>query len=172
MAAQKTSLQKLAEILTLIMLGIILNVFDWILALLPNIELVTPLLIVYTYKFRSRALISAYVYTFLEIITHGINIWNIMYLYVWALLVLLMLPLTKIGNKKKAVAVLSIAAGLYGLGFGTLCSIPHWFAEGPTFAVSWIVSGFSFDLIHAVSNFVTTLLLYIPLTKVLDKVKI
>ncbi len=172
MEKKNTSLHTLAATLALIMLGAVLNVFDWLLMWLPNIELVTPLLIVYTYKFGVKALIPSYVYAFLEIATHGFNVWNTMYLYVWAVLVLLVLPLTKIKNKKVATPVIAVFAGLYGLVFGSLCSIPYWFLDGPTFALAWIASGFSFDVIHAVSNFVTTIILYIPLCKVMDKVKI
>lgn len=172
MKAQKTTLQKLAELLALVMLGVLLNVLDAIFALLPNIEFITPLLIVYTYKFGIKALIPAYIYAAIEIFLYGISMWNIMYLYVWALLVLIALPLVKIKKRVITAFVLPTFAGVYGLCFGSLCSIPYFFAIGPEYAVSWIISGFSFDVIHAVSNFLTTLCLYIPLTKVLDKVKI
>lgn len=169
METKKTTLQKLAELLALVMLGVLLNVADMALSLLPNIELVTPLLIVYTYKFGIKALIPAYIYAFIEIFLYGISMWNIMYLYVWALIVLIALPLVKIKNRIVTAGVLPVFAGVYGLCFGALCSIPYFFAIGPEYAVSWIISGFSFDVIHAVSNFLTTLCLYIPLTKVLDK---
>ena len=172
MERTNTKRNVLGTTLALIMLGAILNVFDWLLMGLPNIELVTPLLIIYTYKFGVKALIPAYVYAFLEITTHGFNVWNIMYLYVWALLVLIMWPLTKIKNKKEATPIVAGTACLYGLAFGTLCSIPYWFLNGPTFALAWIASGFSFDLIHAASNLVATAILYIPLCKVMDKIKI
>ena len=172
MDIKNRTLKNLAVIIALIMLGVVLNVFDWILMLLPNIELVTPLLIIYTYKFGAKALISAYVYAFIEIATHGFNVWNIMYLYVWAILVLIIWPLTKIKNKKVATPIVAAVAGLYGLAFGTLCSIPYWFMGGPSFALAWIASGFSFDLIHAASNLVATAILYIPLCKVMDKIKI
>ena len=172
MMDKSKTLKNLATTLALIMFGVVLNVFDWALMMLPNIELVTPLLIIYTYKFGVKALIPAYVYAFLEIATHGFNVWNIMYLYVWALLVLIMWPLTKIKSKKIATPVVAAVAGLYGLAFGTLCSIPYWFLNGPAFALAWIASGFSFDLIHAASNLVATAILYIPLCKVMDKIKI
>ena len=172
MMDKSRTLKNLAATLALIMLGVVLNVFDWALMMLPNIELVTPLLIIYTYKFGIKALIPAYVYAFIEIATHGFNVWNIMYLYVWAILVLIAWPLTKIKAKKIATPVIAVFAGLYGLSFGALCSIPYWFLNGPTFARAWIASGLTFDIIHAVSNFVATLVLYIPLCKVMDKIKI
>lgn len=172
MKEQKTNLQKLAQLLALVMLGVLLNAADMALSLLPNIELVTPLLIVYAYKFGIKALIPAYIYAFVEIFLYGINIWNIMYLYVWALAVLLALPLVKIKKPAVTVWALPVFAGIYGLCFGALCSIPYFFTIGPEYAISWIISGFSFDIIHAVSNFLTTLCLYIPLTKVMDKIKI
>lgn len=172
MDIKNRTLRNLAVIIALIMLGVVLNVFDWILMLLPNIELVTPLLIIYTYKFGAKALISAYVYAFIEIATHGFNVWNVMYLYVWAILVLIVWPLTKIKSKRIATPIVAFTAGVYGLAFGTLCSIPFWFLNGQAFALAWIAKGLSFDIIHAVSNFATTLVLYIPLCKVMDKIKI
>lgn len=158
---------KLAQLLVLVMLGVILFISKWILQLLPNIELVSLLLMVYTYKFGIKALIPTYIFVALEIIIYGINIWNVMYLYVWAVLVFVCLPLRKI-RKGWLFAIIS---GLFGLSFGCLCSIPYFFTIGAEFAVSWVISGFTFDCIHAGGNFLAALVLYMPLTKALDRIK-
>lgn len=157
---------KLAQLLVLVMLGVILFISKWILQLLPNIELVSLLLMVYTYKFGIKALIPTYIFVALEILIYGINIWNVMYLYVWAVLVFVCLPLRKIRKGW----LFAIIGGLFGLCFGALCSIPYFFTLGAEFALSWVVSGFWFDLIHAGGNFLTALLLYMPLTKALDRI--
>ena len=158
---------KLAQILALVMLGVVLNVSKYILQLLPNIEIVSLLLMAYTYKFGIKSLISAYVFVGIEIMLYGINIWNVMYLYVWAILVFICLPLRKI---RKA-PLFAIIGGLFGLSFGTLCSIPYFFTIGAEFALSWIVSGFGFDCLHAIGNFLSILLLYIPITSAMDRIK-
>lgn len=158
---------KLAQLLVLVMLGVILFISKWILQLLPNIELVSLLLMVYTYKFGIKALIPTYIFVGIDIFIYGINIWNVMYLYVWAVLVFVCLPLRKIRKGW----LFAIIGGLFGLLFGCLCSIPYFFTIGAEFAVSWVISGFTFDCIHAGGNFLAALVLYIPLTKALDRIK-
>ncbi len=157
----------LKELLTLTMLGALLALGKWVMQGLPNIEPVSLLLMVYAYKFGYKTLISTYVFVGLELLLYGFNIWNIMYLYVWAILLLVVLPFRKI---RKA-WLFALIGGLFGMGFGTLCSIPYFFTMGPAFAFSWIVSGLTFDVIHGIGNFAIILVLYIPLTKALDRIK-
>lgn len=157
---------KLAELLVLTLFGVLLSTAKFLLSTLPNIELVSLLLAVYTYKFRLKALIPAYIFVGIDIMIYGINIWNVMYLYVWAIVVFACLPLKKVRRGW----VFAIVLGLFGLLFGTLCSIPYFFVMGAEFAFSWIASGIVFDCIHGVGNFLTAFLLYVPLTKALDKI--
>ena len=157
---------KLAELLVLALFGVLLSTAKFVLATLPNIELVSLLIAVYTYKFRLKALIPTYIFVGIDILLYGINIWNVMYLYVWAIVVFVCLPLKKFRQGW----VFAIVLGLFGLLFGTLCSIPYFFAMGAEFAVSWIASGFVFDCIHGAGNFLIAFLLYVPLTKALDRI--
>lgn len=157
----------LKELITLTMLGALLALGQWLMQGLPNIEPVSLLLMVYTYKFGYKALISTYVFVGLELMLFGFNVWNIMYLYVWAILVLVVLPLRKIRKGW----LFAIIGALFGMSFGILCSIPYFFTMGWEFAFSWIASGLGFDLIHGIGNFAIILVLYIPLTKALDRIK-
>lgn len=157
----------LRELLSLTMLGALLALGQWIMQGLPNVEPVSLLLMVYAYKFGWKALIPTYVFVGLELLLFGFNIWNIMYLYVWAILVLVCLPLRRI----RRAWVFALLGGAFGLSFGMLCSVPYFFTMGWEFALSWIVSGFTFDAVHGVSNFVIALVLYMPLTKALDTLK-
>ena len=157
---------KLAELLVLTLLGVLLSIAKLVLSTLANIELVSLLIAVYTCKFRLKALIPTYIFVAIDILIYGINIWNVMYLYVWAIVVFACLPLKKVRQGW----VFAIVLGLFGLLFGTLCSIPYFFAFGPQFALSWIVSGIVFDCIHGAGNFLIAFLLYVPLTKALDRI--
>ena len=132
-----------------------------IMASLPNIELVSFLIIIVTRRFGFKSLISVYIFTFLEIMTYGIHIWNIMYLYVWAILALVVIIFRKIDN----VILYTVISGLFGILFGTLCSIPYFITGGISMGVAWIISGFSFDIPHCIGNVVLTAILYIPITK-------
>ena len=153
----------LKELLVLTMLGALLTLGQWIMQGLPNVEPVSLLLMVYVYKFGWKAMIPTYIFVGLEILLFGLNIWNIMYLYVWAILVFACMPLRQI---RKA-WVFALLGGVFGLSFGTLCSVPYFFTMGWEFALSWLLSGFTFDLVHGISNFAIVMVLYIPLTKAL-----
>lgn len=162
-----SKVNRLARLIVLVLLGVLLFVSKWILTALPNVELVSLLLMVFTYKFGARALIPTYIFAGLEIFIYGINIWNVMYLYVWAVLVLVCLPLRRIRKGW----LFAMVSGLFGLLFGALCSIPYFFVMGAEFAISWVISGFTFDLVHAGGNFLIAFLLYMPLTSALDRIK-
>ena len=128
---------------------------------LTNIELVSFLIIITARRFGFKSLISVYIFAFLEIMTYGIAIWNVMYLYVWAILVLIVILFRKIGN----VILYTVISGLFGILFGTLCSVPYFMTGGISMGVAWIISGFSFDITHCIGNVVLTAILYIPITK-------
>lgn len=132
---------------------------------LPNIEIVTLLIVLTTKKFGYKALISVYVFVGLEILTYGISMWVINYIYVWGLFCLLICFLRWIDNA----VVFAVISALFGLLFGALCSIPYFITGGFAFGISYISSGLTFDLIHCGGNFITVILLYKPLKKALDK---
>ena len=65
----------------------------------------------------------------------------------------------------------AVFSGLYGLCFGGLCAAVYLFAKTPAFALSWWLSGLSYDALHGVGNFVLMLLLYRPLRRTLQMAK-
>lgn len=158
----------LQEMAVLAVLGVLLGLGKWALAALPNIEIVSLLIMVYTYKFGLRALIPVYIFVGIEMVQFGPNLWNIMYLYIWALLVFAVLPLRKVRKGW----VFALVGGLYGACFGLLCAISYIFTLGWEFALSWLVGGLLYDGLHAAGNFAAALMLYMPLTKALDKIRI
>ncbi|MDQ9757401.1 hypothetical protein RFZ45_00270, partial [Acinetobacter baumannii] len=56
------------------------------LAVLPNIEIVSLLVIVYTLVFERKTIPIIYAFALLEGLVYGFGIWWIMYLYVWTIL--------------------------------------------------------------------------------------
>lgn len=159
------SFYKLFETILLILFGVVMYVSQVLMAALPNIEIVTLLIIVVVHKFGYKALISIYVFVGCEILTYGIHIWVINYLYVWVILCLIICILRKVDNA----VIYSIIAAVFGLLFGTLCSIPYFITGGFAFGVSYIISGLTFDLLHCGGNLISTLILYRPLAKCLDR---
>ncbi len=164
-----TRRHSLIETILLALLGVLMYVSQVIMATLPNIELVSFLIILTTRKFGLKSLWSVYIFVFLEALTYGFEIWVICYLYVWAILVFVVL----IVRKHDSVILYTLAASIFGFLFGTLCSVPYFITGGIGYGVSWIISGIvsGFDIYHGVGNFLITLLLYKPISKVFDKIK-
>ena len=151
------------ELVLLALLGALLWVSKMALAMLPNIEPVSLLLIVYTVVLGWKALIPLYVYVFMELLIWGIGFWSICYTYVWLVLVLLAMLFRRM-DSPLGWAVLS---GAFGLGFGALCALVYWVTGGWAFALSWWVSGIPFDLLHCAGNFALALLLFQPCRRLL-----
>lgn len=135
------------------------------LAFIPNVELVSLLVILFTLYFGKKILFVIPAFILLEGCIYGFGLWWIMYLYVWPLLALI----TYIMRKQESVWVWAIMSGSFGLAFGALCSIPYIVLSGPKAAFAWWVSGIPFDILHCVSNFVLCLVLFTPLSKVMRK---
>ena len=136
------------------------------LANLPNVEVVTLLVILYTLHFRKKALLVIYAFVVLEGIFYGFHIWWIMYLYIWTIL---WLVVTLMRTHSSAL-VWAVTAGFYGLFFGALCAIPYLFLGGFSVALSWWIAGIPFDLIHCVANFLLVLILFTPLDRVMTRI--
>ncbi len=156
----------LKQITLFALLGVVLFVAQVILALIGNVELVTVLIIAYTVVFGLRALIPTYIFAFLEIVVYGFGVWNVMYLYVWAILVVLIYLLKTFENK----IFFATIAAFYGLFFGTLCSIPYFVVGGASMGIPWIINGIPYDIIHCVSNFVLVYVAYNPIKNTLKKI--
>jgi energy-coupling factor transport system substrate-specific component len=136
------------------------------LGFLPNIELVSLLIIIYTLVFGKKTLYIIYVFVALEGIIYGISLWWLNYLYIWTVLFTIVILL----RKHQSTYFWAIISGFYGLIFGALCSIPNLFLSGIGSAVSYWISGIPFDILHGVGNFVVALLLFHPLYQVLNKI--
>ncbi len=156
---------KLFETILLTLLGVLMYVSQVIMATIPNIELVSLLIILTARKFGYKSLLSVYVFVGCEILTYGISLWVVNYIYVWAILCLIVCLVRKIDS----VWLYIMISGLFGIAFGTLCSIPNFFIGGIGYGISYIISGLGFDLAHCIGNTVLTFLLYRPLTIALNK---
>lgn len=96
------------------------------LAFLPNIELVSLLIMIYAKSFGKKVFWIIYVFVFLEGIIYGFGIWWINYLYVWSILAGVVLLL----KKQESIWIWALVAGFFGLLFGAFCAIPYFSREG------------------------------------------
>ncbi len=134
------------------------------LSFLPNIELVSLLIILCTIIYGWKTLYIIYIFALAEGLVYGFGIWWINYLYVWTILMLL----TMLFRDKRSPFFWAILSGAFGLSFGLLCSIPYLFIGGVPMALSGIISGIPFDVIHCISNYLIVLVLFKPLYHFLD----
>ena len=128
---------------------------------LPNIEPVSLLVILFAVTFGWKALYPVYVFVAMEIFFHGFSLWNIYYLYIWAILAAAAILLR---NMEQPLAWALLSA-VFGLLFGALCGIADVFVGGFSYAIAKWASGIPFDIAHCIGNFVIAGLLFVPLRK-------
>ncbi len=133
---------------------------------IPNVELVTFLIIIYTLYFGKRIFYALPAFALIECLIHGFGIWSIMYFYVWPILSIVVLKF----RDQTSVWFWSIVAGLYGLLFGALCTIPYIVLTGWRAAFGWWIAGIPFDLVHGISNFLVCMVLFVPVSNAMKKV--
>ena len=135
------------------------------LAALPNIELVSLLVMLFTLRFRAKALYIIYVFVLAEGLIYGFGDWWFMYLYVWTVLA----GLTWIFRGLRSPWLFAALSGAFGLLFGTLCSFVYLAYYGPAAMIAKWISGLPFDLIHGAANFAVCLALWKPLYALLGR---
>ncbi len=135
-------------------------------AFLPNIELVSLLIILYTRHLKYRALPVIYVFVLLEGLIFGFGIWWIIYLYIWAIL----FALTMLAQKNQSLIGWAMISGGFGLFLGRLGRFCIFFKR-PAGGVRLVCSGIPFDIAHGVGNFLVCLALFKPLDYLLDRME-
>lgn len=133
---------------------------------LPNIELVTLLIIVTTLVMGKKALFVIYVFVLIEGFLYGFGLHFIYYLYVWLVLFIVTISL----KKHTSPLLWAMVSAFYGFTYGSLCSITHFIIGGPASGFAFIVSGIPFDIVHGVANFIIALALFKPLYYIMNKV--
>ena len=149
------------------LMGALLVVSKQAMSGLPNIEPVTLLIILFALELPRETPGAITVFLVLQGVLYGFGLWWAMYLYVWYLLAFLARLLRRMDHALGWVVV----SGLYGLCFGGLCAAVYLVAKTPAFALSWWLSGLSYDAMHGVGNFALMLLLYRPLRTALCTAK-
>ncbi len=154
----------------------VIEVSKMALGFLPNIELTSFWLIMFTLFFGRRVALVVPVFILIEGTVYGFGLWWVMYLYAWPLLVFLAWRL----RRQESVWVFSILSGAFGLSFGALCAVPYFFigagggagpAAGLRTAFAWWVAGIPWDIVHCAGNFVIMFFLYRPVRIVMRRVR-
>ena len=149
------------------MLGALMFALQVVMAPLPNVEPVSLLVMLYAVVFGWKSLYCVYTFVVMEILFHGIGLWNINYLYIWTILAVAAIFL----RKMEPTLGWALLSGVFGLAFGALCGIVDVFIGGFGYAAAKWVSGIPFDLLHCGGNFAIALVLWKPLRQLLEKLK-
>ena len=153
---------KLRRIVNHGILAAILFVSQLILAPLPNIEIVSFLVVVYALSLPlSSSLIIVTIFSILEGLYWGFDTWTIAYFYLWPILVILTFIFK---NKLKDPIFAAFLSGGFGLAFGSLTALVTLVLLGYNSMLAYILNGVLFDAVHGFANFMIMLVLhqYIP----------
>ena len=153
------------ELVALALIAAAMVIGQVIFAVLPNIEIVSLLVILTTLRFRRAALFPIYVFVMLEGVLYGFGIWWVSYLYIWTAL----WAVTMLVRENENPFLFALISALFGLSFGALTAIPYLFG-GIGMAISYFVAGVGFDLTHCISNFIVALILFKPLWAVFKRI--
>ncbi len=155
----------LGEVVLFGILGALMFALQVVMAPLPNIEPVSLLVMLFAVTFGWKSLYCVYTFVVMEILFHGLGLWNINYLYVWTVLAFAAILLR---NMEQPLAW-AMVSGVFGLCFGALCGIVDIFIGGIGYAVTKWISGIPFDLMHCGGNFAIALVMWKPLRELLKK---
>jgi hypothetical protein len=151
------------------MLGAVMYASKIIMDVFPNIHLIGVFIVAITVVYRKKALYPIYIFVFLTGLLGGFNMWWIPYLYIWAVLWGATMLLPKNLPPKAAPIIYAIVCSLHGFLYGVIYAPAQALMFGLDFKgmLTWIATGLPYDLIHGVSNFISGLILIVPIISIL-----
>lgn len=173
--SQKKATITTKDITQIAMMVAVIEVCKVALMGIPNVELTSFWIIMFSLFFGSKIFLVIPVFILIEGAMFGFGLWWIMYLYAWPLLAII----SRIMRKMESVIGWSILSAIFGLSFGFLCSLPYVvigtvdgnLASGLRAGFNYFIAGIPFDIIHCIGNFVIMLILYYPVKHVMKLVK-
>lgn len=157
------------------LMAAIIEVSKVILMHIPNVELTSFWVIMFTLCFGKLVLYVIPVFILIEGALFGFGLWWVMYLYAWPLLAIAAYLLRR---KDNVWTWCYLTAG-FGLAFGLLCSFPYvvigaadgGIMNGLYAGFTWWIAGIPWDIVHGIANFVIMLVFYQPIKRVVEIVK-
>lgn len=146
-------------------LGAMTFAAKYVMSGLPNIEPVSLMVMLFAVVFGRKWVYPVYLYVVMEVLFYGINLWNINYLYIWAVLAIA----ARVMREAEHPLYWAMLSGGFGLCFGALCGIVDVFIGGFPYAAAKWVSGIPFDITHCIGNFVIALILFKPLRSLFER---
>jgi hypothetical protein len=144
----------------------VLVVAMWALKPLPNVELISLLVVLYALLFGKDTFVAVTVFSLTEGLMWGFGLWWVSYLYVWPLLALVVMLLKPL--LKEEFILWAVVSGGFGLVFGGLFALAY-LPIDPVYALSYWIAGLPWDVWHGGCNFVLMAGAGKPLYEVLKK---
>lgn len=135
-------------------MGALLYTAQIALSFIPNIEIVTLLIVVFTKNLGREGTAACFVYVCLTALTAGFGLWWVTYLVVWPLFSLVVYALRSV----ESWLMWAVINGAFGLCFGALFAVPYIFVS-PAYALTYWISGIPFDIAHCIGNFAAAIIL-------------
>lgn len=163
------------ELKDMALIGIMVAIMEtakFALSFLPNIELVTFLIILYTLFLGRKVFFAIFIFNLIEGCLYGFGIWWVSYLYIWPLLAII----TYLCRRQTSVQFYSILSAVFGFAFGALFTPPFFvtgmvqgdIVSGLQAGFAYWIAGIPYDIIHGISNFILMYTLYTPIRHVLE----
>jgi len=153
------------ELTLIAVLVSILVVSQFALSIVVGLNLVFPLLIIYTYNLGlKKGLIITYIFILVRFLL-GLPI-LVVVLWGWTFTILVVLAYLVSVVTRKNEYVAALYTFLYFILFGFLCGVQEYFLTEVPIYVYWL-RGVPTDLLGATAGFVTTVILMSPLTNVI-----
>ena len=145
------------------------------LAAIPNVEAVSLLIALYSFVFGWAGVMAAVVFVCIEPMIWGMGTWFISYLIYWPLLALVFLILgrLRLGGRMLSTAVITAMTFLFGI-LTSLVDIGLFSGNFDDFFYRfgiYYARGVVFYAVHIGSNLVIFALLFLPLKRVLLRIK-
>ena len=145
------------------------------LSFLPNVEVVTLFIALYSYSFGALGLLASFVFVTLETLIYGFGGWTVSYFLYWPLVsaIFMLLGFLRVKGRVIPTALAVIMTSLFGV-LTSLVEIGLFSGFFDNFFYRFSVyylRGVSFYAVHAVSNFLIFIFLFSPLRAMLLRVK-
>lgn len=153
----------------------LLTALKFALSFVPNVEVVTLLILVYGACFGlAYALPATLIFCAVEVAIYGASSWVLLYFLFWPLLALLASLFLKGGRTWLALIFAVVGSEFFGV-LSACCDTLFCVANLSPAAlgdywVAYYLRGVVFDIVHIVSNFIVVLVLYKPLVSVCKKI--
>ncbi|AOR24450.1 hypothetical protein [Clostridium taeniosporum] len=145
------------ELILFGVLGAILTVTQIVLNFIPNVEVVTLFIIIYSLIYGKRSIYSVFIFVIMMGLIYGFGTWWFGYILLWPLLNILSCLLSKF--IKDNYLILSLYSGIFGLLFGFFYAIPNAIFGGINAGIAYWISGIPYDIVHGVANYFIMLFL-------------